>query len=86
MKSNFNIPTDYLTDDEMSKLGEIVTRLNELEKRDAFQTNFIDFVKHIWSSFIEGRHHKIYAEKLQNVADGKSNRLIVNMPPRLIKS
>ena len=86
MKSNFNIPTDYLTDDEMSKLGEIVSRLNELEKRDAFQTNFIDFVKHIWSSFIEGRHHKIYAEKLQNVADGKSNRLIVNMPPRHTKS
>ena len=86
MKNNFNIPTDYLTDDEMSKLGEIVTRLNELEKRDAFQTNFIDFVKHIWSSFIEGRHHKIYAEKLQNVADGKSNRLIVNMPPRHTKS
>jgi len=86
MKSNFNIPTEYLTDDEMSKLGEIVTRLNELEKRDAFQTNFIDFVKHIWSSFIEGRHHKIYAEKLQNVADGKSNRLIVNMPPRHTKS
>tara|TARA_R100001460_G_scaffold95620_1_gene137797 strand:+ start:639 stop:2117 length:1479 start_codon:yes stop_codon:yes gene_type:complete len=86
MKNNFNIPTEYLTDDEMSKLGEIVSRLTELEKRDTYQTNFIDFVKHIWSSFIEGRHHKIYAEKLQNVADGKSNRLIVNMPPRHTKS
>ena len=86
MTNNFNIPTEYLTDDEMAKLGEIVTRLGDLEKRDTYQTKFIDFVKHVWPAFIEGKHHKIYAEKLQNVADGKSNRLIVNMPPRHTKS
>ncbi len=86
MTNNFNIPTEYLTDDEMAKLGEIVTRLNELEKRDIYQQNFIDFVKHVWPAFIQGKHHKTYAEKLQNVADGKSTRLIVNMPPRHTKS
>ena len=86
MTNNFNIKTEYLTDDEMAKLGEIVTRLNELEKRDIYQQNFIDFVKHVWPAFIEGKHHKTYAEKLQNVADGKSTRLIVNMPPRHTKS
>ena len=86
MTNNFNIPTEYLTDDEMSKLGEIVNRLDDLNKRDTYQTKFIDFVKHVWPAFIEGKHHKIYAEKLQNVADGKSTRLIVNMPPRHTKS
>ena len=86
MTNNFNIPTEYLTDDEMSKLGEIVSRLDDLNKRDTYQTKFIDFVKHVWPAFIEGKHHKIYAEKLQNVADGKSTRLIVNMPPRHTKS
>jgi len=86
MTNNFNIPTEYLTDDEMAKLGEIVTRLEDLNNRDTYQTKFIDFVKHVWPAFIEGKHHKIYAEKLQNVADGKSNRLIVNMPPRHTKS
>ena len=86
MTNNFNIPTDYLTDDEMTKLGEIVARLTDLEKRDVYQKNFLDFVKHVWPSFIEGKHHKIYAEKLQDVADGKSTRLIVNMPPRHTKS
>ena len=30
MTNNFNIPTEYLTDDEMSKLGEIVNRLDDL--------------------------------------------------------
>ena len=32
------------------------------------------------------RHHKIFAEKLQEVAEGKCRRLIVNMPPRHTKS
>ena len=86
MTNNFNIPTEYLTDDEMVKLGEIVNRLDDLNKRDTYQTKFIDFVKHVWPAFIEGKHHKIYADKLQNVADGKSTRLIVNMPPRHTKS
>ena len=86
MTNNFNIPTEYLTDDEMVKLGEIVNRLDDLNKRDTYQTKFIDFVKHVWPAFIEGKHHKIYADKLQNVADGKSPRLIVNMPPRHPKS
>ena len=86
MSLNLNIPTEFLTDDEMAKLGEIITKLTDLEKRDNYQTKFIDFVKHIWPSFIVGRHHKIYAEKLQKVADGKANRLIVNMPPRHTKS
>ena len=33
MTNNFNIPTEYLTDDEMAKLGEIVNRLDDLNKR-----------------------------------------------------
>ena len=48
MTNNFNIPTEYLTDDEMAKLGEIVNRLDDLNKRDTYQTKFIDFVKHVW--------------------------------------
>ncbi len=46
----------------------------------------MSFVKHGWPQFIEGRHHKIYAEKLQAVAEGKLKRLIINMPPRHTKS
>ena len=33
MTNNFNIPTEYLTDDEMAKVGEIVNRLDDLNKR-----------------------------------------------------
>ena len=44
------------------------------------------FVKSVWPDFIEGHHHRIYAEKLNRVAKGELKRLIVNMPPRHTKS
>ena len=56
------------------------------EKREKAQGNFITFVKHVWPDFIEGNHHKIYADKLDRIAKGELKRLIVNMPPRHTKS
>jgi predicted phage terminase large subunit-like protein len=44
------------------------------------------FVKHMWPDFIEGKHHKIVAEKFNQIAEGKLKRLIINMPPRHTKS
>ena len=78
--------TEYLSDEELSKIAPMLERLNMLEKQKVSQELYMDFVKRIWPSFIEGRHHKIYADKLQQVADGKIKRLIVNMPPRHTKS
>ena len=56
---------EYLSDDELSKIAPMLDRLSMLEKQKASQDKYIDFVKRIWPSFIEGRHHKIYADKLQ---------------------
>ena len=76
----------YLTDEELAKVAPMLERLQTLDKRVEKQDNYMSFVKHVWPQFIEGRHHKIYAEKLQAVADGKIKRLIINMPPRHTKS
>ena len=64
----------------------MLERLNQLDDREEKQKDFMSFVKYVWPQFIEGAHHKIYAEKLQAVADGKIKRLIINMPPRHTKS
>jgi len=77
---------DYLTDDELNKLAPMLERLSTLDNRQKKHDKFIDFVKTVWPQFIEGSHHKIYAQKLQDVADGKIKRLIINMPPRHTKS
>ena len=76
----------YLTEEELATVAPMLERLSTLDHRAENSRNFMSFVKYVWPQFIEGRHHKIYAEKLQAVADGKLNRLIINMPPRHTKS
>ena len=56
------------------------------DKREKIQGDFLSFVKTVWPEFVEGKHHKIYAEKLNRIANGELKRLIVNMPPRHTKS
>ena len=55
------------------------------------RTTFLDFVQLVWphfigDRFIAGRHHKIMAQKFEDIASGKLKRLIINMPPRHTKS
>ena len=48
--------------------------------------DFMSFTKAVWPEFIEGAHHRIIAQKFNDLANKKINRLIVNMPPRHTKS
>ena len=57
-----------------------------VKKQEEVQSDFLKFVKTVWPEFVEGKHHKIYAEKLNRIANGELKRLIVNMPPRHTKS
>jgi len=50
------------------------------------KSDFLSFVKCMWPDFVEGSHHRHIAEKFNDLAEGKINRLIVNMPPRHTKS
>lgn len=75
-----------LNEEELAELAPMLQRLDLLEGREQKQNNFMNFVKHVWPNFIEGGHHKIYAEKLQAVAEGRLKRLIICMPPRHTKS
>ena len=58
----------------------------KLHIRDQARDQFMPFVHHVYDGFVEGRHHRIIAEKLERVARGELKRLIVNMPPRHSKS
>ena len=57
-----------------------------LETREVAQTKFLAYAKHVYEGFIEGRHHRVIAEKLEDIASGNLKRLIINMPPRHSKS
>ena len=83
-----------LDDLDLSSLPEDVRK--ELLKVDVMHTqkqiqgkaqnDFMAFVKAVWPEFIEGGHHRVIAQKFNDLASGKINRLIVNMPPRHTKS
>ena len=70
----------------MKEILQLQERLELLNARDACRDSFMEYIRYIWPSFIEGDHHRIIAEKLTRVAKGELKRLIVNMPPRHTKS
>ena len=70
MDEAFDIATEFLTDAELESLGKHLDKYKELHDRDVLQSNFLDFVKHVWPSFITGSHHKIFADKLERVEKG----------------
>ena len=57
---------------------KLILRKALVEKQEEAQGDFLKFVKVVWPDFIEGHHHRIYAEKLNRVASGELKRLIVN--------
>ena len=70
----------------MKEILMLKDRLSTLQTKDACRDSFMEYVRYIWDGFIEGEHHRLIADKLTEVAQGKCKRLIVNMPPRHTKS
>ena len=76
----------HLSDQEIKETLVLQERLETLNTQEQCHNSFLFYVEQMWPEFICGRHHEIFAQKLEDVANGKINRLIVNMPPRHTKS
>ncbi|KAF0811368.1 hypothetical protein IGB42_04134 [Andreprevotia sp. IGB-42] len=48
--------------------------------------NLLAYAKYQWPGYAIARHHRLMAERLQAVADGRCKRLMIFMPPRHGKS
>jgi predicted phage terminase large subunit-like protein len=59
---------------------------HEKQNKREISEDFLKFVKAVWPDFVEGDHHKKIADQFNRLANGKINRLIINMPPRHTKS
>jgi hypothetical protein len=75
-----------LPQEALKEILELTEAKKRLEIRDLAHDKFMPFAHHVYENFIEGRHHRIIAEKLERVARGELKRLIINMPPRHSKS
>jgi hypothetical protein len=72
----------HIPEELLAEHLELSERLAELQKKETVQTNFLPFVKAMWTDFIEGEHHRIMAKAFDRIASGELKRLIINMPPR----
>jgi predicted phage terminase large subunit-like protein len=80
------VSLDALPDDVLREIVALTEAKQKLDIRDIATESFMPFAHHVYENFIEGPHHRIIAEKLEQVAQGKIKRLIINMPPRHSKS
>ena len=81
-----NIDLSYLSENEAKEYLLLLEELQKRNQRDAATSNFLTFVKTLWDTFIEGEHHKKMAKVFDDIAEGKTKRVIVNMAPRHTKS
>ena len=60
-------------DDRQLFIKKLELKKLQLESAKNSRDSFSNFVKNIWPDFIEGRHHKIIAKKLEAIRDKKIN-------------
>src|SRR5210317_2252145 len=77
---------EKLPPDVKRQLAIYMAKWKDKKKQTDIKNDFMAFVKHVWPDFIEGRHHKDVAEKFNQIAQGKTKRVIINMAPRHTKS
>ena len=75
-----------LPEDEQAPLLPLAAAYQDSLTRESGQIDFMSFVKTMWPGFIHGQHHALMAQKFEEIASGKTKRLIINMPPRHTKS
>ncbi len=77
---------ELMPEDKLRRYAHLLDRAKDIEAAKAAREHFMDFCLAVWPEFINGRHHRIMAEKFDAIARGELKRLIVNMPPRHTKS
>ena len=81
-----NIDISKLPADVRKEFKTLQVMHAEKKIRNKAREDFMSFVKCVWPEFVEGSHHRHIAKKFNDLASGKINRLIINMPPRHTKS
>jgi hypothetical protein len=56
-----------------------MAKWKDKKKQADVKNDFMAFVKHVWPEFIEGKHHKQVAKKFNDIANGKTKRVIINI-------
>jgi len=77
---------DQFDEYEQAEILEIADALTARRHARACQDDLIEFCKHMQKDYKVGKHHRILANLLMEIAEGRQDRICVNMPPRHGKS
>lgn len=101
MSETTTLMTEDLTEEEINELVEhidefdpheqaeildIAATLADRKQAKACYDDLIAFCKHMQPDYLVGKHHRILADLLMEIAEGKKDRICVNIPPRHGKS
>ena len=62
---------EKLPPDVKRELALVMAKWKEKKKESQIRSDFMSFVKHVWPEFVEGKHHKVIAEKFNQIAEKK---------------
>jgi predicted phage terminase large subunit-like protein len=77
---------DSFTPEEQAEVEIITTELQNRKESAACRNDLIEFCRKMQPDYKVGKHHRILADMLMDIADGRETRACVNMPPRHGKS
>lgn len=77
---------DEFTPEEQAEIEQLATVLEDRFQADNCRNDLIAFCQHMQPDYKVGKHHRILANLLMQIAEGKKDRVCVNIPPRHGKS
>jgi predicted phage terminase large subunit-like protein len=77
---------DSYSPEEQAEIEKIADVLADRKHASACVNDLIEFCKHMQPDYKVGKHHRVLANLLMDIAKGDKDRVCVNMPPRHGKS
>jgi predicted phage terminase large subunit-like protein len=77
---------DSFSPEERKEIEQIADTLAKRKRANACYDDLIEFCKHMQPDYKVGKHHRILANLLTQLAEGRKDRVCVNIPPRHGKS
>jgi predicted phage terminase large subunit-like protein len=77
---------DAFSDEEILEIDRMVDELHNRRANKAAYNDLIEFCRRMQPDYIVGKHHRMLANMLMGIEQGKKDRICVNIPPRHGKS
>lgn len=77
---------DEFTPEEQAEIEKLTDVLEDRNRAAQCRNDLIAFCKHMQPDYKVGKHHRILAKMLMDIAEGREDRVCVNIPPRHGKS